>query len=80
VEGSSKIWVVGDTWPDGGIRLPKLDRDNAHEVVAVRLVGTQEMLRWKQGEWGTGLTIQPPEELPKDLPWVVEIDYSNTVP
>jgi hypothetical protein len=81
VEGSSKIWVVGDAWPDGGIRLPKLDRDNAHEVVAVRLVGTQEMLRWEQGdEWGTGLTIQPPEEMPNNLPWVVEIDYMNTVP
>ncbi|WP_425398780.1 hypothetical protein [Aeoliella sp.] len=78
--GHGTLWVIGDAWPKDGIHLPALYADNAHEVVSVRLVGTQKMLMWQQGDHEIGLTIQPPRHKPRNLPWVVEIGYIDTTP
>jgi hypothetical protein len=80
IDRSFKVYAILFRQPQEPIQLTWLWHSALHEVGSVHLLNSKEELKWRQGDSDVGLTIELPSQPPKELPWVIRINHTTTVP
>jgi len=75
---ANSVYVICQTWPDKEVVVRALGKQGLPDakIVAVRMLGSKEEVKWQQAD--DGLTLSVPQAQPCRFAFVYRIDFNTT--